>query len=191
MSLWEGEFGNEYTKRNAVLPDRKRFWAKRMRELKPETVLEVGANRGFNTYWIHKAKPTTEIWATDINRSALRLLRQEQPEVNTVFADVMNLPFKGYCFDLVISVGLLIHIPPDKVRYAIAEMARVARRHLLIAEYHNQTWEMIPYHGKKDVLWKGPYDEVIWQELERRLINTGFLTQADGFDRVTWWLYER
>jgi len=191
MSLWEGEFGDEYTKRNAILPNRKRFWAKRMRELKPETVLEVGANRGFNTYWIHKAKPQTQIWAVDLNRAALHLLHITQPTVGIECADVVNLPFKDHYFDLVVTVGLLIHLRPSAVPFAVKELGRVCKRYLLIAEYYNETWEMIPYHGKKNALWKGPYNEVVMRELWSSEKNAGFLTQADGFDRVTWWLYER
>lgn len=46
-----------------------------------------------------------------------------------VTASASQIPFAAESFDLVLSMGLLHHLPEDVARQSVAEMVRVARQH--------------------------------------------------------------
>ena len=46
-----------------------------------------------------------------------------------------DLIFAPDAFDLVLTCGLLIHIPPDQIRQVIEELVRVSKRYVLAIEY--------------------------------------------------------
>ena len=92
-----------------------RFLRRRVRA--GERVLEVGGgDYGLAPYW------TGPFVLTD-----LRLFRRPEgrPKVE---ASTLQLPFADRCFDWVISIDMLEHIPPASRTSAIRELCRVARR---------------------------------------------------------------
>jgi pseudaminic acid biosynthesis-associated methylase len=189
--IWTGDFGNEYTKRNKDPPDRLSFWRKILNKCRPEVVLEPGANRGFNLKAISHIDPAVRLWATDVNLLALEVLREGLPWVNAVEADVRDLPFRDGLFDLVFTVGVLIHVKPEDVPKSIQEMVRVSRRYLLLCEYANNDILGVVYRGLHGALWKAPFGQIAEQSAALQPLDSGFLTKDEGFDRVTWWLYEK
>lgn len=89
------------------------------------SVLDVGAGSGFSA--VH-APGHLEFTCAD--RSHHMLTRN--PVDRRLQADITELPFADRAFDLVICWEVLHHVPDPAV--ALAEMARVARRWLLIFE---------------------------------------------------------
>lgn len=189
--LWAGEFGNEYIKRNSNVPDRSEFWNRMMRRYKPESVLEVGCNIGHNLRYIKAAVPKASIYGVDVNEEALAILRATQPGIFIERAEATDLPYDDHTVDMVVSVGLLIHLTDDaSLETAIREMFRVAKKHVLIAEYWAPEWTPIPYHGYVNALRKGPFDRVVKEVMGKHYWWSGRLEAKDGFDRVHFWLYQ-
>ena len=188
VSDWEGKFGDEYSKRNRAYPDRKKFWGGLLQRYDLERILEVGCNIGFNLIPIGNLFPRTETWGVDINRSALKKLRITTPEIHCGYGDLFDLPFKDRYFDLTFTCGVLIHIHPNNLQYALQELERVAHGYLLIMEYHNNDFEQIPYRDNV-LLFKGPYGKVA-EDFFGKPVDTGFLSKKDGFDDVTYWLFD-
>lgn len=187
VELWAGEFGNEYIVRNSNLPDRGVFWSRIMKRYKPESVLEVGCNIGHNLKFIRRALPRAEIHGCDVNEEALAILRAQQPGFFTACADVKDLPYDRKSFDMVVCVGVLIHVTNDKdLIKAISEIFRVAKYYVLVAEYWSYDWEMIPYHGYENALRKGPFDKLLRNM--GKIVDSRHLDAKDGFDRVHYWL---
>ena len=190
--LWAGEFGDEYIKRNSDLPDRSLFWNMIAGRYKAKFILEVGCNIGHNLRYIKAAKPGVEVAGCDVNEEALAILRVQLPGVWADVGDIRNLPYEDRMFDMVVCVGVLIHVTNDRdLVKAISELFRVSSDYVLIAEYWAKDWKMVPYRGYDNALRKGPFDEFIDQEFRANLIGAGPLDEHQGFDwGMHYWVYQ-
>jgi SAM-dependent methyltransferase len=191
-ALWAGEFGNEYIKRNSNLPDRSMFWNMIAHRYKARFILEVGCNIGHNLRFIKAAKHSVDLAGCDVNEEALAIMRAQQPGVWVDKGDIRDLPYEDRMFDMVVCVGVLIHITNDReLRKAVKELCRVSSQYVLIAEYWDKDWKMIPYHGYDNALRKGPFDSFIDKEVpEMRMVGAGPLDEAKGFDwGMHYWVY--
>ena len=62
--------------------------------------------------------------------------RRLGPAARLVQGEAAALPFPDASFDLVITATVLHQLPPETVRGALAEAARVARDRVLVLDYH-------------------------------------------------------
>jgi hypothetical protein len=74
----------------------------------------------------------------------------------------------------------------------MSEIVRCSRRYVLCAEYCADQLTEVPYRGQEGALFKRDYGS-LYAEIfpELRLADRGFLSRADGWDDVTWWLFGR
>ncbi len=93
------------------------------------SVLEVGANR---QRLLGQFLPQATFLYTD--------LHVEGDEKDFVVADATALPFTDQQFDAVVSLDVLEHIPADLRTRAIAEMARVAGRAVIVGFPPERPW---------------------------------------------------
>jgi len=91
------------------------------------TMLEVGAGSGFFSLALSRSFDLT---CLDFSRNMLE--RNPVPAGRKVLGDAESLGFGDGSFDVVFSANLLHHLG-DPVR-AVSEMARVARRHVVLVE---------------------------------------------------------
>lgn len=192
-TLWSGSFGDEYTVRNAgAAAVRHAFWDGLLGELRPERVLEVGCNLGANLKWISAKVSPREVTGIDINESALSKLRSEMPGINAVWGRARELPFRDRWFDLTLTMGVLIHQPPNLLPVVMSEIVRCSRRYVLAGEYFAEKLTEVSYRGQTGALFKQDYG-ALYASLfpELRLVKQGFLGKDAGWDDVTWWLFER
>ncbi len=190
--LWSGEFGDEYVERNRDFSVREGFWHDLLSGIECRRVLEVGCNIGGNLQWVAQTVPPQNVYGVDVNLEALRQLRQLVPDVNAVWSAGRELPFRDAWFDLVLTFGVLIHQPDDTLPLMMAEIVRTSRRYVLCGEYFAETAVEVPYRGQPGALFKRDYGG-LYQRLfpELRLVDEGFLGRAEGWDDITWWLFER
>jgi spore coat polysaccharide biosynthesis protein SpsF len=136
--------------------------------------------------------PIGATYGVDINQEALARLRADVPGVNAVTSTARDLPFRDGWFDLSFTTGVLIHQPESTLPLVMAEIARVSRRYVLCGEYHASETEEVPYRGQPGSLFKRDYG-TLYRELfpELRLVEQGFLSRDQGWDDVTWWLFEK
>jgi pseudaminic acid biosynthesis-associated methylase len=191
--LWSGEFGDAYVERNAPTVDARRgFWFDILDQFPARNALEVGCAAGANLQVLSERIPANQVWGSDINTAALTTLQQSVPGVNATWGVARDLPFRERWFDLVFTVGLLIHQPDATLPLVMGEIVRCSRRWILWGEYHADEQTQVQYRGLDGVLFKRDYGR-IYQELfpELTLRAEGFLTKEQGFDRVTWQVFER
>jgi len=188
--LWSGQFGDEYTDRNILSGDgRGPFWSRMMSDFPAASVLEVGCNVGANIRWL---TPGRRVVGVDVNQHALAELQARFPDVTAVRATGRHLPFIDGSFDLVFTAGVLIHQAPDSLSDVMGEIVRCSRRYVLCAEYYSAEPVEIAYRGQTGALFKRDFGE-----LYRRLFpmlalrSQGFLARAEGWDDVTYWMFER
>jgi len=191
--LWSGEFGDAYVERNRAAGNiREPFWQKVLAEFAAQTVLEVGCNIGANLRWIASLRPPQQVYGVDINLRALNELRLTLPDVNAMWSPGRDLPFRDRWFDLVFTIGVLIHQPESTLPLVMAEIVRCSRRYVLCGEYYAEHTTEVPYRGQTGALFKRDYGQ-LYRELfpELRLCKQGFLGRNEGWDDVTYWVFER
>jgi pseudaminic acid biosynthesis-associated methylase len=171
--FWIGEFGDEYTKRNAGDWDEfyKKQWGVARTQLNEEflsfldkdvSILEVGCNRA-NQLQILQQQGFTNLWGIEINKRALQLAKLNTG-FNLVEGSGFDIPFKDKFFDIVFTSGVLIHISPDDLPKIIDEMYRVSRRYIWGFEYFSEKCEGIEYRGHKNCLWKNNFVKIFQEQ---------------------------
>ena len=194
LEVWKGELGDAYTRRNAV------DWRQRLPAFRqmlaglPITrALEIGCNRGHNLKALAAVLGEEgEIYGIEPNDYSRRLAREANPGCTVLPGQIDDLPFASSSFDLVMTAGVLIHIPLAGLDRALAEVHRVSRRHVLAIEYFAESETPIPYRGRQDLLFKRNFlhhYESRFPDLS--LVRDGYWTAAEGFDRTHWWLFEK
>lgn len=191
--LWAGEFGVTYADRNPVVADRRAgFWDDLLERHAITSVLEVGCGQGANLAPIARRLDPAEVWGVDVSEHAIDRARVNAPGVNVVLSRARQLPFDDGFVDLTFTVGTLIHQPEESLPSVIDEIARCSRRFVLWAEYHAPATEEVPYRGIRGSLFRRDY-AAIYAALhpELAVVESGFLGEDAGFDRVTWQLLQK
>lgn len=196
MSLWLGEFGNDYTARQAdTTQARQKIWQMLLGLThEPQSILEVGANVGQNLQAIdHLMMGLADLYACEPNKLARgELLDVVHPsKVTSDFAD--NLSFDDNSMDLVFTSGVLIHVPPDKLMDSLKEIHRVSKRWIIIGEYFAPREEMIPYRGHDDAMWRRDYGSLFLDTFADVHCEACFFAwkRLTGLDNMTFWVLEK
>lgn len=192
-SVWAGEFGDAYVARNATLDERRlSFWRSVLEGAPIRSVLEVGCGQGGNLRPIGSILRPQDVWGVDINADAVDRARRNAPGTNAVHSVARNLPFRDASFDLVFTVGVLIHQPEETLVRVMTEIVRCSRRFVLWGEYQSAETVEVPYRDVPGALFKRDYGRIygsVFPELS--VVSEGYLGPDSGFDRVTWQLLER
>ena len=185
--FWAGSFGNQYTDRNRVkYHERMPFWLRVLERTQPASVLEVGANAGWNLRAIRGLAQGVKLSGIDVNLQAVQ--EAQDCGLNVAVcpaADVGRLwPDSA---DLVFTAGVLIHIPPEQLPEVMASIIQASRRWVLAVEYSAEVEEPVEYRGHADRLWRRPFGR-LYEGLGLRLVWSG---PADGFDNCCAWLLSK
>jgi SAM-dependent methyltransferase len=111
-----------------------------VQEIRAESVLEFGCNRGRNLVTIREALPRARIVGLDINADAVASGKAEHDLDLRVGGEEDLKSFEDDAFDFVFTVSVLDHIAD--IDRALGELVRVCRRHLLLLEVR------LPVEGK-------------------------------------------
>lgn len=190
-ALWSGQFGDEYTTRNAdASRGRGPQWQSVLSEWPAKRLLEVGCNLGGNL--AHLASET-EAWGVDINPNAIAQLVRSVPVRGAGVATARDLPFRDAWFDLTMTVGVLTHQSEDALPGVMGELVRCSSRWVLVAEAASESGdtEEIHYRGHDGAYFRRDYQRLFEQQFpDVRLIRTWFNDEAT-WDRTTFWVFEK
>ena len=116
------------------------------------------------------------------------------PGVDARVARGADLPFEDASFDLVFTMGVLIHQDPEtQLEPMMREIVRCSRRHVVAGEYHADELTEVPYRGQEAALFKQDFG-ALYQRLfgELELVDSGFLSENEGrFDDLNYWVFEK
>lgn len=104
-----------------------------------DSLLDVGCGTGWFTRQL--AQAGLQMTGLDLDEEMLAVARQRTPEgISWLQGDAAQLPFADASFDQVVALTSLCFVP-DWPR-AVAEMARVARRHIVLGllNRHSLLW---------------------------------------------------
>ncbi len=191
--LWAGDFGDSYVDRNLdAYAAREGFWRDRYEQLGLTSVLEIGCNVGGNLQWLAGLIEPGRVFGVDVNRKAISALHQRVPDANAIWSPGRDLPFRERWFDLVFTMGVLIHQPEASLPLVMSEMVRCSGRYVLCGEYFAEQTEEVAYHGQSGALFRRDYGRLFREQFpELTEIDRGFLGRDEGWDDITWWVFER
>ncbi|WP_268800282.1 pseudaminic acid biosynthesis-associated methylase [Pseudomonas huanghezhanensis] len=195
--FWQGDFGNEYAARNqgsALVAANVALFAKALaRSQSIGSVLELGTNTGNNLQAINALLPRAELSGVEINASA-RAQAQRLGIAEVWQGSLFDFaPQRTY--DLTLSKGVLIHLAPERLGDAYAQLYRLSRRYVLIAEYYNPSPVEVLYRGNSGKLFKRDFaGDMLERFDDLHLLDYGFVYHRDPLfpaDDITWFLLEK
>lgn len=196
--FWAGKFGDEYIDRNAgdsIRAAKAALWSRILRSARGvNSVLELGANIGLNLQALHFLLPRAALSAVEINKSAAEMLRSSGICAQVHTGSILDFaPSQSY--DLVFTMGVLIHIAPDALQVAYDALYASTNRYIVVGEYYNPTPVALQYRGEAERLFKRDFaGDMLDRFTQLRLIDYGFVYRRDedfGLDDVTWFLLEK
>jgi len=142
--------GNTYDKYGSTNPVVRRLMtnfegtlAQLFAQAAPESVLDVGCGEGVLTHQWATQLGERRIVGIDLDDEKLKAewATRQRPnlEYRTLAAEYM--PFADGEFDMACAIEVLEHVPDPE--HTVAEMARVARRHLLVSVPREPLWRML------------------------------------------------
>jgi 2-polyprenyl-3-methyl-5-hydroxy-6-metoxy-1,4-benzoquinol methylase len=142
--------GNTYDKYNATNPVAKRLQAGFERNLDdlfeqagPRSLLDIGCGEGVLTQQWAQRLGERRVVGIDLDDPKLHAEweRRTRPNLEYRVMRAENLPFEDDEFDVATAIEVLEHVPdPD---HTVAEMARVAERHLLVSVPREPLWRTL------------------------------------------------
>ena len=202
---WVGQFGREYTDRNASSLEGMETLSKsdfgKTRSDQNEQflqgvdrsarILEVGCNIG-NQLLCLQRMGFNDLWGIDIQEYALGLAMGRTDGINFALASALDIPFEDGSFDLVFTSGLLIHIGPSDILRAMAEIRRCSRSYIWGSEHYADEDEEILYRGHRNLLWNRNFVRLYLDSFSGlSLINEVLFPCLGGDDMNTMFLLKK
>lgn len=202
-SLWAGEFGLDYTRRNAdprvgSIQANAMLFDKIMRHtFGVKHVLEFGCGAGLNLAALNGRFPWLYLTGLDVNKEAVAEARKRLNAPQHMVFDGSILdgrPSVGADQDLVFTKGLLIHIHPNDLERAYQTLYDSTRQYILVCEYFSQDPVSIPYRGQPEALWKRDFaGDLLDAYDDLQVVAYGFAWRRDPDpqDDLTWTILEK
>lgn len=188
QEFWQGPFGTEYTKRNRVdWFDRVPFWRHIVEATDVTSFLDVGTNAGWNMQALRSINKDFTMSGVDLNLDALAEAKAAGFDVEQMAAHEVADFFGPGAAELVVTSGVLIHVPPEDLAKTLGALYDVSSRYVLAIEYAADVEQEVLYRGEAGKLWKRPFG-ALYMERGLSLVETG---QAQGFDECQYWLLEK
>ncbi len=109
----------------------------------PESVLDVGCGEGVLTHQWATQLGEQRIVGIDLDDAKLKAewATRHRPNLEYRTLAAEHMPFADGEFDMACAIEVLEHVPDPE--HTVAEMARVARRHLLVSVPREPLWRML------------------------------------------------
>lgn len=137
----------------------KQLLLEQSKQLKPESILDVGAGEGFTLEMFRKHNIGKTLEGIEYMDDALRLAKKLHPEVKIKKGNIYELPYQANKFDLVICTEVLEHL--EKPKDALMELKRVAKKYLIISVPNEPTFTIQRILRGKNVMKLGAHPEHI------------------------------
>ena len=170
LKMWEGEFGLEYTNRSymstgeldALYIKYRGITRSKLNELflggidKDARILEVGTNIG-NQLLLLQDAGFTNLYGIEPQDYAVNFAKRRSKNISIIKGTVFDIPFKDDFFDVVFISGVLIHIAPSDIQWAMVEIHRCSKKYIWGFEYYADKHVMAKCRGHDNLLWNADF----------------------------------
>lgn len=179
--IWASKFGDEYTERNRQdllrLEKQTVHWDGMTRSdlnrmllghvNRSVKILEVGCNIGLQMVLLQRIG-FRKVWGIDVNKRAIQSAAiPKQVRVGSG----QNIPFKANTFDVVMTSGVLIHLPEPTLQKTISEMYRVSKGLIYCREHYSPARKSVEYFGRCDLLWHDDFAQRFMDQFPDLLLD--------------------
>jgi pseudaminic acid biosynthesis-associated methylase len=197
VDAWRGQFGDEYTSRNSVTPerlhDRVLMWRRILScfaDERPGSAVELGCNIGMNLRAIKQVSDMA-LYGVEPNDRARELIVKDDvlPRDRILEGHGAAMPLDSNAVELAFTSGVLIHVDPKQLGAVADELHRVTSKYIVLAEYFSVEPEERLYRGQSGLLFKRDFGGFFLDRFpDLALVDYGFLwRRATGLDDLTWW----
>jgi pseudaminic acid biosynthesis-associated methylase len=205
MEIWSGAFGREYTDRNTASLEeldalyRREFGIGRnaMNQAflgslpRLLRVLEVGSNIG-NQLQMVQSMGFTRVYGIELQHYAVHLSKRRMSGAGFIEGSAFDIPCRDGAFGLVFTSGFLIHLAPQDIGTALAEIHRSTRRYIWGMEYFSESYEEVWYRGEQGLLWKSDFCKLYLEQFpDLRLVQQRRYPRLNGGNEDAMFLLER
>ena len=195
--FWSEQYAEDYIKKNAEFDAilGVQAWEKMLASTSGITsLLECGCNIGRNIDSLDRLLPSASKSIIEISKPAFDFVSSRHALAQKFNGSILESSLEG-SFDLVYTMGVLIHINPGELLTNLQKVYNYSNKYLLFGEYFNRTPIMLDYQGQKNRLFKRDFGKLIMENFSVKLLDYGFLWghiyDSAGFDDVTWWMFEK
>ena len=197
QNFWANDYAQEYIKKNSQF-DRElgvEGWRKMLAKAEGvRSILECGCNIGRNIDFLNTAFPDSSKSIIEISKPAFDFVTAQHVLYRAFNGAIEESNFAEK-FDLVFTVGVLIHIHPDNLLSNMRKMFDYSEKYILMGEYFKRTPVLLEYQGQKDKLFKRDFGKLFVENFPVELVDYGFLWghiyDSAGFDDITWCLFKK
>jgi pseudaminic acid biosynthesis-associated methylase len=196
--FWKEKYSKEYISKNSsyTLDDGVKCWSQMLQRANGiSTILECGSNIGKNIGILNHVLPSASKSIIEISPDAYEIVTSRYDLAQSFNGPILASSLEKESFDLVFTMGVLIHIHPDDLHANMQKMFDYSSQYILMGEYFNRTPVMIEYHGEKDKLFKRDFGKMFIENFPVELVDYGFLWghlyDNAGFDDITYWLFRK
>jgi spore coat polysaccharide biosynthesis protein SpsF len=197
QAFWKEKYAEAYIDKNSKydLAGGVKCWAKMLERTQGiNSILECGCNIGRNINFLNHIQPTASKSIIEISPRAFEIVTGTYQLEEAFNGSIVDSNFSRQ-FDLVYTMGVLIHIHPDDLLENMRKMYSYSSRYILMGEYFNRTPVMIEYQGQQNKLFKRDFGKLFIENFNVELVDYGFLWghlyDAAGFDDCTYWLFSK
>jgi 2-polyprenyl-3-methyl-5-hydroxy-6-metoxy-1,4-benzoquinol methylase len=143
--------GNTYDKYGSTNPLVRRMMAgfersldELLRVADPQSLLDVGCGEGVLVHeWAQRLGEGKRVVGIDLEEESIQRgwAKRQAPNLEYKVMRAEHLPFAENEFDLASAIEVLEHVPDPE--HTLAEMARCAKRHLLVSVPREPLWRML------------------------------------------------
>ena len=195
--FWAEQYSKDYIEKNREFNPAlgKKAWAQMLQNAESiESILECGCNIGRNIGFLEQVLPDAMKSVIEISKPAFEFVTNKYVLRHKFLGSIEDSAFPQK-FDLVFTMGVLIHIHPENLLKAMEQIYKHSNRYILLGEYFNRTPVTIEYQGQKDRLFKMDFGKIFLESFNVKVVDYGFLWghifDKAGFDDMTWWLFEK
>lgn len=108
------------------------------------SLMEIGCGAGANLVNIVQGTKGKQLGGVDVNPEAIKVCSEVLQGAFLRVGNILDIPMSDNSADVLLTDMTLIYISPKKIGKALAELKRVARRHILLCELHTTSfWSTI------------------------------------------------
>lgn len=157
--------------------------------------LECGSNIGRNIGFLSAIYPDAKKSLIEISPAAYKIVTSKYSIDSSFNGPILESDFPDSSFDLVYTIGVLIHIHPDDLLSNMKKMFDYSSKYIVMGEYFNRTPIMLKYQGEDNKLFKSDFGKLFIENFNVKLVDYGFLWghlyDNAGFDDITYWVFEK